>query len=351
MYAIENLKDILKIWSFIGAILIMNSCIQSPKIGHKSELFGQENAVWTESIYLRGYKPSNGKKLTESDLRWYANNLKKNQIKYAYLFAGPYDKQGHLPDYAFSDLAKESVRKLKEYYPELEILPWVGGVQNKTVYLDDSNWVVNALNDTKKLIEFLDIPGVHIDFEYILKGNQYLDKTINPEKSEDEVVYAKNVNEFHKKLRALLPDAFISSVVVSTAPDTRPWKRKTTLEELKVLIKYVNQLSFLFYDTHIDSQKVFEENCTKQLNDIQVLKGMGTNTQFLISIGTFVNRSELRQFRNLTIENLPNSLLTIKKSAILVNDSERIVDGISIFCDWQTETKEWEQFREHWAER
>ncbi|WP_420319783.1 hypothetical protein [Flagellimonas sp.] len=344
---IQKLKGLIKIFILVDLILIINSCKQSHKIG----LFGQENAVWTESIYLRGYKPSNLKKLSDNDLRKYANTLKRNRIKYAYLFAGPYDEKGFLPDYAFSSLAKESVRKLKKYYPEIVILPWIGGVQNKTVYLGNSAWVENALKDTEKLVQVLDVPGVHVDFEYILKDNPYLDRTINPEKLGDKETYGKNVNEFHKKLRALLPDKFISSVVVSSASDTKPWKRKTTFSELETLIKYVDQLSFLFYDTHIDSQEVFEKNCVEQLNHIKALKRFNTNTQFLISIGTFVNRLELQDFRNLTVESVPNSLETIKKSSIAVNDSEKIVDGISIFCDWHTEKREWAQFREHWVEK
>ncbi|AYN66650.1 hypothetical protein D1013_04250 [Euzebyella marina] len=159
----------------------------------------------------------------------------------------------------------------------------------------------------------------------------------------------KNVNNFHKQLRSLLPDAFILTVVVATSPDTKPWKRKTTIKELTILIKYIDQLSFLFYDTHINSQNIFENNCVSQIKDIEELKNQNSSTQFLVSIGTFVNRPELREFRNLKIENIPNTLQTIKKSILIVNDSIKLVDGISIYYDWQTEKSEWKQFREHWA--
>jgi len=330
--------------------LLLAFCIGCEKsIKTNNEIFGQENAVWTESIYLRGIKPSTGKKLKDSDLKKYANTLKENNIKYAYLFAGPYQEDGHLPNYPFSNLARESVIKLKEYYPEIVILPWIGGVQNKTVYLGDSAWVNNALQDTKRLVETLNTPGIHIDFEYILKGHPYLDTTIEPEKPGDKENYAKNVISFHKKLRFLLHNAFISSVVVATSPDTKPWKRKTTIEELKDLVQYIDQLSFLYYDTNIDSQKVFEENCTAQIRDIQTLKDVNPQSQFLLSIGTFVNRQELRNFRDLKIESISNTLEVIKKSAIKVDSTNRIIDGISIFCDWQTDKYEWEEFFDIWV--
>ena len=254
---------------------------------------------------------------------------------------GPTKKTDIFQITRFPDLAKNSVKKLKSYYPEIVILPWIGGVQNKTVYLGDSVWVKNALNDTKKLVETLDIPGIHIDFEYILKGHPYLDTTIDKEKPNDMKDYAQNVNSFHRKLRSLLPNSFISSVVVATVPETTPWKRKTSIEELSTLVKYVDQLSFLYYDTHINSQDVFEKNCSKQIEDIQTLKKMNSNTQFLLAIGTFINVLELQDYRNMEIENIPNTLKVIKESAIKVDSSKSIVDGIAIFCDWQTDKQEW----------
>jgi len=333
-------------WNAILAICLFIQCTTSDS--QFKDLFGQENSVWAESIYLRGYQPTTFEKLTDDHLKKYAETLKNNGVKYTYLFAGPYDETGHLPSYSFSNTAINSVRKLKEYYPEIVILPWVGGVQNKTVYLGDSTWVENALLDTKKLINILNVPGVHVDFEYILSGDFYLDQTIRKEKPGDRENHGNNVNTFHRKLRALLPKAFISSVVVATSPDTKPWKRKTTMDELKVLTNYVDQLSFLYYDTHIDNQEIFETNCYSLLKDIQTLK-LERNIQYLVAIGTFVNVPELRKYRNLDIENIPNSLSTIKKEAIRVDSTMQIIDGIAIYSDWATDKKEWKQFQRHWA--
>jgi hypothetical protein len=329
-------------------LIFLFSCGSEDKRSIENSVFGQGNAIWAESIYLRGYNPSSGEILTNERLKKYAHILKSNNIKYIYLFAGPFLKDGHLPDYPFSNIARNSVKKLEEYYPELIILPWVGGIQNKTVYLGDSIWVKNALNDTKRLVETLDIPGVHIDFEYILKGDPYLDTTIEPEKPHDKEMYAGNVNSFFIKLRGLLPKSFISTVVVATSPDTKPWKRKTTIEELDILVKYINQLSFLYYDTHINSEDIFERNCIKQIMDIKTLKRSNTNTQFLLAIGTFINRPELTKYRNLKIESIPNSLKVIKESALKVSVSEKLVNGIAIFCDWETDKSEWREFYTNW---
>ncbi len=309
---------------------------------------GQNNAIWSESIYLRGYNPTTKRKLTEQDIKKYALTLKKYNIRYAYLFAGPYGADGHVPDYAFSATAIHTVSRIKAYYPDLIVLPWLGGIQYKTVHLEDSSWVNTALQDTKKLVEALGVPGVHVDMEFI-QAQQDRSEAITGMANQGGVnVYADNVNLFHQKLRKLLPEAFISSVVVATSPDTQPWKRKTTLNELKHLVNNIDQLSFLFFDTHISKQDVFEKNALALVQDIRELSKV-SDIQYLVAIGTFVNIPELREYRDLNIENIPNTIRTLKQAVSLVDSQQTIVDGLSIYCDWQTDDLEWEQFSKHWA--
>ncbi|MCR8560372.1 hypothetical protein KXD93_22150 [Mucilaginibacter sp. BJC16-A38] len=330
----------------VFTIFLFSQC--APSLESQKKILGQNNAIWCESIYLRGYRPGTHEYLTDDITKEFARTLKAHHIKYAYLFAGPFGKDGHLPRYPFSDTALRTVQLIKKNYPQLLILPWIGGVQNKTVFLGATTWVNNALKDTKKLVAFLNVPGVHVDLEYIQAGDAYLDTTIQKEKPGDIQNYGNNVNDFHKKLRALLPNSFISSVVVATSPDTKPWKRKTTMKELKQLTKYIDQLSFLYYDTYIKDEDIFERNCDSLVTDIQSLKKIN-NIQYLIAIGTFINVPELHKYRDLKIENISNSLQVIKGSILRVNPIVKTVDGIAIFCDWETDSLKWEQIDENWT--
>lgn len=304
--------------------------------------------LWTEGLYLRGYNIRDNQPITDDDIRSFALTLKTHKIKYAYLFAGPFNVDGTLPEYPFSARAQKSVALLKKLYPELKILPWIGGVQNKQLYLGDSLWVANALFDTKRLIDSLQVPGVHVDFEYILKGEPALDSTTLAEKPGDVNSYGRNVNEFHRKLRKILPDSFISSVVVSTSPKTKHWKRKTTNQEIKTLINYVDQLSFLFYDTSITDQDVFNESCNYLLRDIQTLNSI-RDIQYLIGIGTFVNDKELQKYRNMEIENISNSLQTVNRGLASIETSENYLNGIAIACYWTTSDFDWRAFDKYWV--
>ncbi len=331
---------------FILLSVILAACTSEEN--NLGKVMGQENAVWTQGLFLRGYDIRNNKALDLEQIHNYTVTLRDHRVKYAYLFAGPFKNDGHLPDYPFSKAAIRNVQLMKESNPDLIILPWIGGVQNKQVYLGDSNWVKNALVDTKRLVEILKVPGVHVDLEYILAGESALDSTINKEQPGDLESYGENVNQFHKKLRVLLPKAFISSVVVSTSPDTKQWKRKTSMPELKVLVKYVNQLSFLFYDTRINDQETFSKNCRYLVTDIESLS-KERPIQYLIGVGTFINEPALRKYRNLDIENLPNTLSTIRDAALAVNSSKQIVDGIAIATDWTTSVYGWDSFKKYWS--
>lgn len=310
--------------------------------------WGQENAVWTEGAYLKGYRTNDGDTLVPKDIEEYALNLKKNNIKYAYLFAGPFGVDGHLPDYPFSETAKSNVEYLKSHYPELIILPWIGGVQNKQLYLGDTTWVKNALTDTKKLVSYLNVEGVHVDFEYIKKGEPALDLTTGTELPGDLSSYGNNVNNFHKQLRKILPNAFISSVVVTTAPKAKPWKRRTSMEELKVLVKEVDQLSFLFYDTSIKDQNEFRESCQYQLQDIQHLTKI-KDIQYLIGVGTFINDIELQKYRHMEIENISNTIRTLSELLESTKSEIPSVDGVAIACYWTTADFDWATFRKLWV--
>ena len=298
-------------------------------------LFAKENATWIKSTYFRGYDPITKKRHSTKDVEQLAIRLQINNIKYAYIFAGPYQKDGRLPDYAFSKTAKNSIAILKKIYPEVKILPWIGGVQNKTVYLERKEWVKNAILDTVKLIKNMPIDGIHLDLEYVLhSGVKFNHNKLSVGR------YSKYWSQFHKKLRQALPDIFISSVVVSTATGTKPWKYKHTLNEIKELSFIVDQISFMFYETGLMDLKDYSDNLKEQITMIKELKILPINrSQYLIGVGIFNEESNLKSYRDLGFKNLPFILGLLQK--------ESVVDGLAIFCEWMTTEREWNQLRNY----
>jgi len=306
-------------------------------------LFAKENSTWIKSTYFRGYDPITNKLHSTKDVEQLAERLKMNNIKYAYIFAGPYQKDGHLPDYTFSNKAKENIAILKKIYPKVKILPWIGGVQNKTVYLERKEWVKNAIIDTVKLIKTMPVDGIHLDLEYVIySGAKFNYNKLSPGS------YSQYWALFHKELRLALPESFISSVIVSIASGTKPWKYKHTLNEIKEISSFVDQISFMFYETGLMDLKDYDDNLKEQILMIKELKSLPTNrSQYLIGLGIFNEEPNLKAFRDLGFKNLPLTLKLVQKTENNTKQKEVIVDGFAIFCEWMTAEQEWKQLRSY----
>ena len=305
--------------------------------------YAKENATWIKSTYFRGYDTATKKKLLAKDVEDLAVRLRTNHIRYAYIFAGPYGSDGHLPQYAFSQKARESVAILKRIYPELKIFPWVGGVQNKTVHLERADWVRNAIAETRRIIKTMPVDGIHLDFEYVI----FPDAKFNHKKINTSD-YGRYWVKFHADLKLALPGLFISSVVVSTALGTKPWKHKHSLSEIKELSATVGQISFMFYETGLPEVKAYRDSLKEQMQQIQELKSSHHNqSQYLVAVGVFNEEKKLRSYRDLGFKNIPSTLKLLQEVEQEVNPGKSVIDGLAIFCEWMTTNVEWSQLRDY----
>jgi hypothetical protein len=221
-------------------------------------------------------------------------------------------------------------------------LPWLGGIQNKTVFLDDTAWVSQAISSTVDLVGRMQYSGVHIDFEFLLNSDSFIFRDLEPFENYNSSFEAfdSNLLTFHIKLRSALPKSFISSVVVSPTSYSMPWKKKVNLKTLEELVKYVDQIIYLFYDTSIEVQFDFDMACKEQLMYMKSIAGIAPDVQQIIAIGTFENHPHLRRYRDMSIESIDNTLNTFRRH-IINDDLFDLVNGIAVFADWTTDKEEW----------
>jgi GH18 family chitinase len=304
---------------------------------------GQENAVWTGSIFLRGFDPTTQEKLTDEKLIALAERLKHNSIRYIYAFAGPYQKDGHLPNYAFSARARASIALLKKTYPSLKILSWIGGVEDKTVHLENETWRETSIQETAKLMASVPFDGVHIDLEYVLFPKKSASTTPTDQ-------YDSGWVRFHEKLREKLPNAFLSTVVVASPPGTQPWKHKHEMKDLIETSRAVDQVAFMYYETHLHDMDSYRENMRLQLEQIQQMKAaLGVKTpEYLFGIGTFKNDKALKSYRDMRFENVSTTLTILDELISKFPPSARLIDGLAIYGDWTTKPEDWAQIRKLW---
>lgn len=304
------------------------------------------HAVWVQSLYFRGVQPSTRELLTDAHLVQLANTFVANGIRDAYMFAGPDNEDGTVPNYAFSDTAIATVKRLRTLAPQVRILPWLGGLQDKTVFLNNPTWRTRAIENTVKLATALGVVGVHLDFEYILPESTYVIEEQGIQGPRSPVSeYHPSMREFFRELKVRAPSLFISTVFPSSAPEVTPWKANPRRADLLSIAPFVSQVSFLYYDTSIRTQAVFEAGLTHQLEDSNAVRRSSPQTELLIAFGSFVNVAPLQPFRDLAIESIPNSFMTLRRVLERMEFKESPVDAIAIFSDWETSPEEWRQFR------
>lgn len=313
---------------------------------------GQHNAVWAESIYLRGHDPKKPRRvLNDGELTAFARRLEANGIRYAYLFAGPFNDDGGVPGYAWSATARASVQALRQLAPGVTLLPWLGGLQHLTVHLENPHWVERAVADTARLIETLDVPGAHLDFELVLPDAAYVRRERDlPDTDAGLAEYGAWHVAFHQALRRRLPDAFISAVIPATTGRIRPWKKQHSVAEAAALAAAVDQLSLIHYDTAIADRDTFVASLEEQLQQIAAWKARpdAAHTQFLLGVGTFRNARPLRRYRHPGVERLSACLPAIDEAIARTPQEVRLVDGLAVFCDWTTSAADWRRFRQLW---
>ncbi len=326
------------------SVPLLGAFLYRRRAKHGPAAYLQQNAVWAQSCFLRGAQPTSGKITTEADVAAFGDLLRANRIRNPYLFAGPYSREGTVPDYASSDFAKRTLQILKERAPDARIFPWLGGLQYKQVFLEEPAWVKAAIAATRSLLTTLEVSQVHLNFEYVLFGKR-------PNATLD---YPRRFTAFFRALREALPNVFISTVIPSTASAIHPWKYQSAPEDVSEVLPYIDQLSVLYYDTHLQDQSAFEESLDAQLDHFARWKAAARprRVELLMATGTFVNeKPAVRVYRDLAIENVPNSLATLRRALDARADSPPLVDGLAVFCDWETDPDEWADLRAGWFDR
>lgn len=272
--------------SFVLTVILLTLFGSYRKLRPQVSFCGDTHAIWAQSVYLRGYNPRTGAPLTKADITNLAELVRVNKIRYLYLFAGPYQKDGSLPEYSFSQTAIDSIAEIKRLVPEVKILPWIGGLQDVTVFLDDKQWINTALEATAKLLTTLQLDGAHINLEYVLPtATEVISERSFVESRMDGADYRVHFVDFMKQVRNEFPDLYISTVVPSTTSLVRGWKLPSGEGEMLDLLAQVDQLALMFYDTSIDNNELYQRAVMEQLRDIQRWKKVrGSGTEILLSI-------------------------------------------------------------------
>lgn len=301
------------------------------------------NAFWVQGNYIREHYWTNLPiriKVTDEDQARFIKIIEEQKIKYVYLFWSAFNKDGKLQHVSPESYEYKKFKELQSILPDVHFIPWLGGVQNRSIYLHDKKWNKNAKEQTLKLMKLLGTKTkyVHINFEYLLYGQI-------PEKQYD---YGENFIKFFKELRHDLDKKIkISTVVASTTTKATPFKYRHSVAEINRVLPYIDQINFLFYDTKISNQEKYYAALREQLSHISAFSKKKSDVEYIIGTGTFENHwPPARKYRDLKIESLPHFFGELKKE---LKEKKTPIEGVAYFCEWLTDDHQWEEIKKLWV--
>ncbi len=177
MQRLENagVKSVARGLLVLAAVLVLAYLIWNPG---SSVTYGQHdlgrNGIWLGHGWLGDddWFNENARDTTKFRSRVailaLKNELDSHGIRDVFGHLTPTNLDGKIPE-----VDANQTKLFLELLPNKRVMPWLGGVTGKTVFLSSSQWRKNFVSSTKNLLErFPDFAGVHLDFEPLPNQDQ-----------------------------------------------------------------------------------------------------------------------------------------------------------------------------------
>jgi hypothetical protein len=218
---------------------------------------------------------------------------------------------------------KQTERFLKEM-KGFRVMPWVGGVLGKQVFLQSPQWRKNFISSIVSLLKtYPDFSGIHVNIEPLPSGNQDFLKLLN-------------------ELRGSLPKGIALSVAAFPPPTIwQPfsevhWKR----DYFEQVARKADQMVVMMYDTAIPLEKVYQYLMSSWTRDILTWAG---RTEVLLGIPAYEDAGV--GYHNPKVENLRNALMGINAGLSSFHGPPKNLRGIAIYSEWEMDENKWEYLR------
>jgi hypothetical protein len=290
------------------------------------------NAVWLEHLWLQEGVP-------DAQIMALCKILNRYEIRYVYPHLTPLNEEGNLPPFSL-DAVRRFKMILHRESPQIEILPWIGGVRfgfrqvrSGTVRLDSDSYLQTLGGECVYLTDQLGFDGVHLNVEPIDSGNrrflewlEYIQSRVGPGK---KLSVAANKPSF---IDGLDPGAL------------RSWDLQYFLQ----VGSYCDQLVIMNYDTGISDPVLYSLFTREKLSSI--LKSFAEkklSCKILLGAATYDNAP--RHFAK--AENLTTAVQGLLPVLADKNTPSTNFSGIAIYGYWTTSESEWNDFSRYWLSK
>lgn len=249
-------------------------------------------------------------------IRNLVKNVQDSNIEYLFPHLAPSTLSGHL--------LETDHNQTKRFLAEtkgMQVLPWVGGVIGKQVFIEDRDWR-QTFNDS--ILTLLDryptLAGIHINIEPWPSGNAILLELLGD-------------------LRKRLPHGKILSVAAYPPPTV--WQPSLQIhwqqEYYKDIGEVTDQLVVMMYDTGISFSWVYKNLISRWTRDIlrwanvkSILLGLPAYDD--VGVG----------YHDPDVENLANGLVGVAKGLARFKMIPLAYEGICIYSEWEMDEREWQ---------
>lgn len=255
-----------------------------------------------------------------AQIRNLAGLLRDHHITDVFPHLCPADERGRLPG-----TNTKQIEAFLDEFAGFRVMPWIGGPNGSQIRLGDKEWRANFIKSVLDLLATHPrLAGVHINIEPMTSGET-------------------NFLTFLDELRGALPKEKLISVA-SYPPPTRfqPFEDVHWSQSyFRQVSQRSDQMVVMMYDTALQKPKLYQFLMAGWTEEVLDWSG---NTPVLLGVPTY--NDEGVDYHNPKIENLGNALLGIHRG-LAHQPLPPNYQGVALYCEWETDTNEWQYFETH----
>ena len=286
------------------------------------------NAVWLEHRWLQDG-------ISDSELLDLCTTLKSNGVRYVFPHLSPADADGRLPPFS-QEAARRFRRVLKQNCPDVQILPWVGGVktgfrqtQAGTIQFNSDPYLQTFASECVMLTRDLGFDGVHLNIEPLDSGNARYPEWLE---------YMKSRLEGKVLSIAANKPSFFEGLNVSP-------ERSWDIDYFARVGKECDQMVIMNYDTGLWNSFLYSLFVREKVSAI--LRRFANDKvpcKLLLGIPTY----DPAPRHNVEAENVSAALKGLIAALSLQDVPKNNFEGVALYGYWTTDEKEWRDFSEYW---
>ncbi len=250
-----------------------------------------------------------------------ATLLHQHHITDVFPHACPADSSGRLPaiDHA-------QAGRFLDAFAGFRVMPWVGGVEGKTVDLPDPAWRRTFVESVTDLLsQHPRFAGIHLNIEPCRSGNRH---------------YLLLLDELR---RALPADKLLS---VAAYPPPAIWHPFVEVHwdqaYFRQVASRVNQMGVMLYDTALPVENLYQWLLSSWTREILAWSGPA---DILLGVPTYDDDGV--GYHDPSVENLRGALRGVHAGLSAHGVVPDRYQGVAIYCEWETDAAEWAHWRAH----